>query len=103
MKYLVLLTPVAGRDLAEFAPHMVPEVKAVWAAYAQGALREIYFAQCTPPVVTLIYELPDEAAVQRQIDALPMVEAGLLDSRIIQLGPFQQFQVLFDKETVAAA
>lgn len=96
MKYLVLLTPAEGRKMEEFEPYFVPEEKAVWAAYRAGRLREFYF-QPSPPAVTLIYEVPDSASVDDEIDLLPMVNAGLLDRRIVHLGPWLPLERVFDQ------
>ncbi|TCP30117.1 hypothetical protein [Sphingomonas sp. BK235] len=96
MKFLVLLTPNSGKTLDDFKPHLVPEIEAVWASYLSDALREFYFSR-EPQVVTLIYELPSIEAVHRAIDALPMVEAGLLDRQVVHLGPFHQIAALFGK------
>ncbi len=94
MKFLVLLTPSSGKTPEDFKPYMVPEVEAVWAAYVGDELREFYFSK-DPQVITLIYELPSIEAVHRAIDALPMVEVGLLDRQIVHLGPFHQINALF--------
>lgn len=94
MKFLVLLAPAPGRTLDDFKPHMVPEIEAVWASYLGDELREFYFSK-DPQVVTLIYELPSAEAVHGAVDALPMVEAGLLDRQVVQLGPFHQIAALF--------
>jgi hypothetical protein len=101
MKFLVLLTPVAGKTLTDFQPHMKPEIEAIWRSYASGDLREFYFCP-EPQIVTLIYELPDMMAVNRALDALPMIEAGLLERRVVPLGPFLQFEHLFAPEGVGA-
>lgn len=102
MKYLVLLTPAAGAKPEDFAPHKVAEIKAVWSAYAAGTLREFY-ASASPPVFTLIYEVPDAAALDAELTKLPLIEFSLLDHRVIELGPFQQLQGLFDKSLLDAA
>lgn len=94
MKFLVLLTPAAGKAKDDFQPHMIAEIEAVWMSYLAGDLREFYFSP-DPQVVTLVFEANDSAAVNRKIDELPMVEAGLLDRQIVHLGPFHQFQALF--------
>jgi muconolactone delta-isomerase len=96
MKHLVLLTPAAGKTTADFGPHRIAEAKAVWAAYASGTLREIYFS-AAPAAVTLIYELPDIDAVHAELARLPMVEAGLLDRQVVPLGPFLPLAGLFDE------
>jgi hypothetical protein len=96
MKFLVLLTPAEGKTIEDFKPHMVPEIEAVWASYLDDELREFYFSK-DPQVVTLIYELPSLEALHRAIDALPTVEAGLLDRQVVHLGPFHQIAALFAK------
>jgi len=94
MKYLVLLKPAPGKTAADFRPHMVSEIGAVWSSYVSDELREFYLSS-EGPVVTLVYELPDRQAVERAVDALPMVELGLLDRELVHLGPFQQISALF--------
>ncbi len=96
MKFLVLLTPSEGKTLEDFMPHMVPEIEAVWASYLGDELREFYFSK-DPQVVTLVYEMPSMEALHRAVDALPMVEEGLLDRQVVHLGPFHQIAVLFAK------
>jgi len=95
MKIMALLTMAAGADRAAFGPLLVPEEQVLWAAYRTGSLREWYF-QPEPLTVTLIYEAADTAAVERQVDALPMVQAGLLDRQVVTLGPWIPLEVMFD-------
>lgn len=95
MKILALLTMATGADRAAFGPLLVSEEQVLWAAYREGVLREWYF-QPEPLAVTLIYEAADVIAVERQVDALPMVQAGLLDRRIVTLGPWIPLEVMFD-------
>ncbi|TBU94627.1 superoxide dismutase [Phytopseudomonas dryadis] len=102
MKYLVLLTPSAGSTLEDITPHMAAEIKAVWASYSKGSIREFYFSP-NPPTVTLIYELANEATLHAELDLLPMIKEGLLDHQVVALGPFVQLQTLFDKRLVGSA
>ena len=95
MKIMAQLTMARDADRAAFGPLLVPEEQVLWAAYRQGVLREWYF-QPEPLVVTLIYEVADPTEVERQIDVLPMVQAGLLDRRIVVLGPWVPLEVMFD-------
>lgn len=94
MKFLVLLTPAAGRDPAEFKPYAVAEMQAVWHDYKAGALREIYFSP-SPVVVSVIYETSVRDDLETLVARLPMVEAGLLAVQIIEMGPMHSFEVLF--------
>lgn len=102
MKYLVLLTPSAGKTLDDIAPHMAAEIKAVWTSYSEGSIREFYFSP-SPPIVTLIYELADDATLHAELDRLPMIEEGLLDRQVVALGPFVQLKTLFDKRLADSA
>ncbi len=97
MKILALLTMAQSADRAAFGPLLVPEEQVLWAAYRQGALREWYF-QPDPLAIALVYEAADTAEVERHIDALLMVQAHLLDRRIVALGPWLPLEVIFDKE-----
>ena len=94
MKFLVLLTPVAGRDPAEFKPYAVAEMQAVWNDYKAGVLREIYFSP-SPVIVSVIYETSARDELETLVARLPMVEAGLLSVQIIEMGPMHSFEVLF--------
>lgn len=95
MKILASLTPVSGRTMADFQPLLVAEEKAVWAAYRDGRLREFYF-QPEPLTVTLVFEAPGHADVQTVLDGFPMIQAGLLDVRLVTLGPWLPLEALFD-------
>lgn len=71
MKFMVLLTPVAGKTPDQFAAHMIAEIKHVWESYTAGELREFYFSP-DPQAVTLIYEMADRTAVEREVASLPL-------------------------------
>ena len=99
MKYLVLLTPTEGHEFNEFEPFLLEEEKAVWSAYRDGRLREWYI-QFEPLTVTFIFEADNVEAVRAELALFPLVSAGLLDHRIIALGPWVQIEKLFDKRFV---
>lgn len=99
MKILVILTPKEGKTRDDFAPFFVDEAKAVWSSYKNGDLREFYFQQ-SPLVVTLIYEAIDLHSVNIEVDSLPMVEFGLLDRQVIQLGPLLPLEAIFEKTII---
>ena len=101
MKYLALLTPTSTAKREDFGPLMIAEEKIVWAAYCAGRLREFYI-QPNPTVVSLIFEAPDRAAVDADLDLLPMMKAGLLDRRVVEMGPWQPLEALFDKRLMDA-
>ena len=100
MKILALLTPTAGKTPADFGPLVVAEEKAVWAAYRAGTIRSLYF-QPEPLTVSLVFEAASQAEVEAALKTFPMVAAGLLDTRLVTLGPWTMFEALFDKAHLA--
>ncbi len=95
MKILALLTPKPDKTPADFQPLFVAEEKAVWAAYRAGTLREMYF-QPEPIAVSLVFEAGGTAEVEAVLRTFPMIEAGLLDIRMVTLGPWMPLEALFD-------
>ena len=95
MKILALLTPATGKTPTDFGPHVVAEEKAVWAAYRAGTIRELYF-QPEPLTVSIVFEAASQDEVHSVLQAFPMVESGLLDIRMVTLGPWTMFEALFD-------
>lgn len=95
MKILALLTPAAAKGPADFQPHVVAEETAVWAAYKAGAIRELYF-QPEPTAVSLVFKAASHAAVEAELAKFPMVQAGLLERRLVTLGPWLPLEALFD-------
>ncbi len=101
MKILAQLTPKPGRSPADFQPYLVAEEKAVWGAYREGWLREMYL-QPEPLTVSLVFELPSTAELEARLQAFPIVAAGLLDVRLVGLGPWLPLEALFDPAHVTA-
>jgi hypothetical protein len=95
MKFMVLLTPAAGKTAADFAPHALAEEQALWPLYVQGHVREMYF-QPEPLAVSLVFEAATVAEVEGWLQALPMVRACLFDVKPVLLGPWLPLQILFD-------
>ncbi len=96
MKILALLTPAAGKTPADFGPLVVAEERAAWAAYRAGTIRELHF-QPEPLTVSLVFEAASQGEVETALKAFPMVKAGLLDIRLVTLGPWTMLETLFDK------
>jgi hypothetical protein len=95
MKILALLTPAAGKTLADFQPHVLAEEQALWPMYVQGRVREMYF-QPEPLAISLVFEAATHAEVAASLQLLPMVKAGLFELKIVALGPWLPVQALFD-------
>lgn len=101
MKYSATLTPTPGTALSDLSPLIVPEERAVWAAYESGVLREMYI-QPDPLVVTLIYEAADKEAVALEVEKFPMVAAKLLSYQITALGHWSPLKALFGDQANAS-
>jgi hypothetical protein len=96
MRYLVVFSIADGKTMNDVTPLMLEEIKEVWRSYQSGPLREFYFSPKQPAVI-LIYEAPDEVALEEAIGLLPMVKEHVLDHQVFELGAFGHLQVLFDK------
>ncbi len=94
MKLQATLTPKTSVEPEAFGAYMVDEEKQVWADYEAGFLREMYF-QAEPVTVTLVFEAPNKSSVSTRLAQYPMVGAGLLDIRIVELGPWLPMKALF--------
>ncbi len=60
----------------------------------------MYF-QPDPITVTLVFEAPDADSVSARLAEYPMVAAGLLDIRVVQLGPWVPLKALFRPDALA--
>jgi hypothetical protein len=101
MRYIALLTPVAGAKPEDFAQYSLQEERHVWQLYAKGVIRHMYF-QADPIRVVLDFEASDKAAVQAELAELPMVMAGLFASEVIMLGAWLPLAVLFGPQAESA-
>lgn len=101
MRFIAVLTPKAGANEAEFARYSLLEERHVWKMYVSGIIRHMYFQE-NPVRVVLDFEVVDRANVQSELDALPMVDAGLFSIEIIQLGPWLPMSVLFGPQVDGA-
>lgn len=101
MKIQARLTPTLDAQPIEFEQLAVAEEQAVWQAYSQGALREMYF-QATPLVVTLVFEADSPLAVRQLLKSFPMVKAGLFDIQLTELGFWAPLSNLFAQDASVA-
>ena len=84
--------PAATRERLQ--PLMRAEIEAVWRDYRSGLIREIYERADSPGVV-MICEAESAAEVEQMLASLPMSDAGLLDTQVIALKPFEMWTTLF--------
>ena len=94
MKFLVLLTPVADCEPAEFRPGAVAEMQTVWHDHKAGALREIDFS-ASPLIIGAIYETSVRDELETLVTRLAMVKADLLSLQIVEMGSLHSFELLF--------
>jgi hypothetical protein len=86
MKILVICRPHPGVTLAEMSPYIPAETTALRELRATGQLDEAF----SPggPGAVLILESPDTAAAQRVTETLPLHRAGLIQTELLELHPF---------------
>jgi uncharacterized protein len=97
MRYLAILTPSAGKSVADFTPLVVEEEVELWSMYRQELVREM----CFDPVelaVSLTFEAAGKADVEKALQALPMVSSNLFNVKIIRQGPWLPVEALFKSD-----
>ena len=95
MKILCLDRPLPGATLEKFLPHLQDEVRHVWQAYKNDVVREIYSRQDRPGVA-IILECASIAEAKEAFADFPLVRAGLIEIDTIPLGPFLNWEMLFE-------
>jgi hypothetical protein len=86
MKILVLCKPRSGVTPAEMRPHLQAETAALRQLRATGQLDEAF----SPggPGAVLILEAPNTDAARRITETLPLYRAGLIETDLTELHPF---------------
>ncbi len=97
MKLLCLDVPQPGVTLAQYEPYMKDEVRHSWKFYKDGAIRDIYFRQDRPGVA-IIAEFETIEAARTALAEFPLALAGLIGWEVIPLGPFTNWEALFDPQ-----
>jgi hypothetical protein len=95
MRILCLDRPLPGATFDKYQPHLKDEVRHTWAAYKNGIIRDIYFRQDRPGVAVLVECESVEKAKEAFAD-FPLVQAGLIEIDAIPLGPFLNWEALFE-------
>ena len=96
-KSIAIGGPRAEATAEATSPLMVPEIEAVWRDYARGLIREIY-ERVDRRGVVMICEANDRQEVEEMLANLPLSRAGLLDTEVIELMPFELGRTLFQRE-----
>ncbi len=98
MMILALEQDVPGMRDEQLYSHLKEEAARVWELYQAGVLREIYFRQDRTNAV-LVMECADVQEARHVLEALPLVQAGLIDFEIIPLIPYPGFSRLFTQDS----
>jgi muconolactone delta-isomerase len=81
------------------------EAAQVWALQKAGVVRDIWFTVQGRNAIVML-ECPDATEARRQLAALPLVRAGMIDFTLHELGTYDGFERLFSsspKVSVAKA
>ena len=81
MRILAIERNVDGVDESAFTPEMgVAEARVAWDLHQAGVIRELYF-HADEPMAVLMLECADVAEAESALASLPMVAAGLIETR----------------------
>lgn len=96
MKILALIELAAEVRVEDLRARVVDEVRASWALFAQGVLREAYLTD-VPTRVAFVLEADGAPQAAEQLGQLPMVTAGLVRLELVELRPFVNWSMLFSR------
>lgn len=97
MKILAFFKLKDGVKLEQAVPYLADEEKMAWQLYLQGKLREFYLTS-EPGVVIDVFEYPSLNEFRNEMQALPLMQAGLMDVVAYDLLPFKNMEFLFQEE-----
>lgn len=96
MQFLAILKLKPTTDRAKLLPQMKPEAAKAWELVESGVLRSIQYIE-GPRGAVLSLEAKSREEAESHVNALPLVEHGLVDVELLNLTPFTGFALLFDK------
>jgi hypothetical protein len=95
MRLIAFVNLAPGKGPSDLSPHVAAESLAVWQLHKAGTLRSIQMRQSMTGAV-LEFEADTAESVQKQLDTLPAVQAGVLAvSEIIPLVAYTGYESLF--------
>lgn len=97
MRILVLDVPHEGVSPADYAPHLLNEIKHGWALSKRDFIREIY-SRLDHPGVVIVVEAESVEKAKEVCDTFPLVEAGLIDFQYIPFTNYGFVENLFKDE-----
>ncbi len=83
--------------MQQVLPLIAEEERLAWQKYLADQLRETYMTS-QPGVVIDVFEYESVAALAHDMQALPLMRAGLLDATYYDLLPFKNWESLFAEE-----
>jgi hypothetical protein len=87
MKILIICRPGPGVTPAEVLPHIPEETAALRQLRAASQLDEAF--RPSGPGAVLILDSPNPCAARRITETLPLYRAGLIQTELIELHPFE--------------
>ncbi len=107
MQFLVILKPKPDHDENALRSFLKEENVHAWTMMTEGVLRSLWYL--SPPSsgakgpggTVCILECADDAEAQSQINRLPLVQNHFVSVELLQLNPFNGFELLFEKNDQA--
>ena len=96
MKFLAIVDVAEGAALERIRAELASELKASWALFASGVIREAHATE-KPTRVVFTLEAQDRAAASAALQSLPLIAAGLFHVELVELRPFANWSLLFDR------
>jgi hypothetical protein len=97
MKFLAIIDVADNAPMEAIRAGLREELRHSWALFAGGTLREAYATE-KPTRIVFVLEARSAEQVAVQLGRLPMIEAGLITFKLIELRPFANWSLLFDQE-----
>jgi hypothetical protein len=94
MKILAIVDIAENASVDRIRAELKSELRASWALFSSGVLREAYATE-EPTQVVFVLEAPDIAAARQALDGLPLVAAGAFRLKLTELRPFANWSMLF--------
>jgi len=85
---------VAGKNAADFAPHLHVEALMAWELMQADVIREMYFREDRHEAV-LVLECESVQAAEDVLNTLPLVKEGVITFEMIGLRPYSGLARLF--------
>ncbi len=95
MKILAIEREHPGVSAEQFQPFLKLEAARLWELYQSGQVREAYF-HADQHTAVLVLECLNVEEAGKILEALPLVEAGLITFELLPLIPYDGYARLFE-------